>query len=101
MIVVYSATLEIKFKIQSLSLQLQVEYFPDCKYFPDCSCFGMALQESLAVEEGYKADYPTDDGGIYPDFFRAEASLAYARHITSTCNLEPEKIHSVYTLYTF
>ena len=26
----------------------------------------MLLQESL--EEGYKADYPTDDGGIHPDF---------------------------------
>ena len=38
------------------------------EYFPDGSCLGMALQESL--EEGYKADYPTDDGGIHPDFFK-------------------------------
>ena len=35
-------------------------------YFPGGSCLGMELQESL--EEGYKADHPTDDGGIHLDY---------------------------------
>ena len=29
----------------------------------------MTLQEP--IEEGYKADYPTDDGGIHPDYCQA------------------------------
>ena len=42
-------------------------------YFPDCSGLGMVLQESL--EEGYKTDYPTDDGSIHPDYCQALHNL--------------------------
>ena len=34
---------------------------------------GIALQESLG--EGYKADQPTDGGGIYPDYCQALHNL--------------------------
>ena len=43
------------------------------EYFPDGSCLGKALQESL--EEGYKADYPNDDGGIHPEYCQALHNL--------------------------
>ena len=41
----------------------------------------MALQESL--EEGYKADYPTIDGSIHPDFF--EPCITCCRRTARTC----------------
>ena len=43
------------------------------EYFPDCSCLAMELQGSL--EQGYKADYPTDNGGIHPDYCQALHNL--------------------------
>ena len=39
------------------------------EYFSDCSCLGIELQESL--EEDYKADYPTSDGGTHTDYCQA------------------------------
>ena len=39
------------------------------EYFPDGSYLSMEPQETL--EGGYKADYPTDDGGILPDYCQA------------------------------
>ena len=60
------------------------------EYFSDSSCFGMALQESL--EEGYKADYPTDDGGIHPDFFKP--CITCCRCTTRTCWASRERVES-------
>ena len=52
------------------------------EYFLDCACLGTALQESL--EEGYyKADYPTDGGGIYPVFSKP-CITAGCRHTMRT-----------------
>ena len=39
----------------------------------DGSCLGMTLQEP--IEEGYKADYPTDNGCIHPDYCQALHNL--------------------------
>ena len=63
---------EVMFRLRSCSVK-SPNGWVKLVYFPDGSCLGMALQDSL--EEGYKADYPTDDGGIHPDFFQALFNL--------------------------
>ena len=50
----------------------------------------MALQESL--EEGYKADYPTDDDGIRPDF--SKPCITSCRRFTRTCWASRERVES-------